>query len=262
MEAHIGRITATHPESGSVDAILPIDGRRLTNVRVLSNSASSRSGIFNIPSPSLGKSKNKDVARIPLGDLEMQGIFLQTDGGFVCLGFFFPHNSQMLFKDANRSINRHPSGVYTTIDANGNTEFYHPSGAYVRIGSSPDHEDLTGKDRDGTWKIGGASPGYITISQAGGKASLTIDPSGKVELNAEGEIKATSKKEITLKAKAINYDMDGTSMRLDSRNAVIDTIDITFTGNARINGDLFVDGDAKVDGTIRSSGDIRGETEV
>src|SRR3546814_4397963 len=41
---------------------------------------------------------------------------------------------QMLFKDLERRINRHASDVYSTIDADGNMEVYHPSGTYLQIG--------------------------------------------------------------------------------------------------------------------------------
>lgn len=192
----------------------------------------------------------------------MQGIFGLTEGGFVCLGFVWPHNSQMLFKDKNRSINRHPSGVYSTIDENGNTEFYHPSGAYIRIGSSEAHEDLSGKDRDGSWKIGGASAGYIAVVQAGGKAKLTVKPDGQIDIESAKDINIKSSQEVNIIGTAINFTMGGTTMRLDGGHAIVTTSDISFTGNAQVYGNMKVNGDLKVDGSVKASGGITEHTGV
>ena len=254
MQLKLGRIVAVHPSSHTVDATFPSDGRRINNIRVMSMSASSHSGSMDLPSPSIGKGK-RDPGGRRLGDREMQGIFGMINDSFVCLGFLFPQDSQMMQGEANCSITRHVSGVYTAIDGDGNVDIVHPSGAYVRIGSGTSPKSLSGAN--GNWNVPSKAAGTITVKQAGGKASLTIDPSGKVELMAESEIIAESQSEITLKAQAINYEMGGTSMRLDNGNAVIDTTDITFTGNARINGNLYVDGDTDVDGDVKASGTIK-----
>lgn len=84
----------------------------------------------------------------------------------------------------------------------------------------------------------------------------TVDIKGSQTVNIES---ATA---INLKSQVVTMTIGGTTMQLDGGNAVIDTQDITFTGNARINGDLFVDGDTKVDGTVKASGGITGNTGV
>ena len=75
----------------------------------------------------------------------------------------------------------------------------------------------------------------------------TVDITGDKTVNVES---ATS---INIKSSVITLTMGGTTMRLDGGNAVIDTQDITFTGNAKINGDLRVDGYIKASGTIREN---------
>lgn len=79
----------------------------------------------------------------------------------------------------------------------------------------------------------------------------TVDITGTKTVNIKS---ATA---INIESAVINLKMGGTTMRLDGGNAVIDTTDITFTGNARINGDLYVDGDNNVHGDIKASGTIR-----
>jgi hypothetical protein len=111
----------------------------------------------------------------------------------IVIGFLYPQVSQMLFSDQNRRIERHASDVYTTIDGDGNTELYHPSGTYLRIGTAAAHEDLTGKDYDGKWKIEKntttAVHVQLTVKNAGSQvASVNIDPSGNVSLTHSGDL--------------------------------------------------------------------------
>ena len=75
----------------------------------------------------------------------------------------------------------------------------------------------------------------------------TVDITGDKTVNVES---ATS---INIKSSVITLTIGGTTMWLDGGNAVIDTQDITFTGNAKINGDLRVDGYIKASGTIREN---------
>jgi hypothetical protein len=103
--------------------------------------------------------------------------------------------------------------VYTTVDAAGNMEFAHPSGAFIRIAESAAHEDLTGQDYDGIWKIrrNTGRAVHIHIEQAGGVASVNISPSGAVSVTtgstvsvvAAGAASVTSSTSIALTAPAI-----------------------------------------------------------
>lgn len=73
----------------------------------------------------------------------------------VCLGFFYTVRNQMLFNTQNFPVNapsltkqflpnmdgaylhRTNSDVYTWIDSNGNTEFFHPNGSFFRLAEAP-----------------------------------------------------------------------------------------------------------------------------
>lgn len=207
----IGRVLDVHPESNSVDVVLVSDGRRLVNVRVGSTSASGSTGLFDLPDPKLGTG-GRDPASSDIGERELLAIIGFTAGGPVCLCFVFPQVSQLMFADRNRKIDRHVSDVYSTVDENGNFEFYHPSGAYIRIASGPEHEDLTGRDFDKRWKINGKSAGHIHVQQAGGTAFVNIDPSGNVtvksngnmDFSAAGKMNLTAGDSMTFKAPRID----------------------------------------------------------
>lgn len=183
-----GRVEAIHPEDYSVDVVMTDDGSRLAGVQVLTPFASSNTGCNDMAQPSGGgewsltNSRDRDV-------LACVAFFSRFP---VVIGFRFPQVCQMLFKEIGRRINRHSSDVYSTIDAEGNTELYHPSGTYLRIGTSPGHDDLTGKDFDGNWKIskntGKAVHVHLTVANAGSEvATLDIDPSGNVTLEHAGD---------------------------------------------------------------------------
>lgn len=207
----IGRVLGVHPESNSVDVVLVSDGRRLVNVRVSSTSASGSTGRFDLPDPELGVG-GKDPASSDIGERELLAVIGFTECGPICLAFVFPQVSQLMFTDRNRKIDRHVSDVYSTVDGNGNFEFYHPSGAYVRIASSPEHEDLTGKDFDKRWKINSKPAGHIHVQQAGGTAFVNIDPSGNVtvksngnmDFSAAGKMNLTAGDSMTFKAPRID----------------------------------------------------------
>lgn len=87
----------------------------------------------------------------------------------VCLGFVFPDRNQMVFDPENINsslpqpvqnalramggafVHRTNSGAYWVVDTNGNSEFFHPNGSFIRIAESPTqnsdgtvHVDLTG----------------------------------------------------------------------------------------------------------------------
>jgi hypothetical protein len=88
-------------------------------------------------------------------------------------------------------VQRHGSDVYTSVDDLGNVEIFHPSGTYMRIGTDPAHEDLTGKDYDARWAIkrNVDQPVHVQlqVKNAGAvKATVNIDPSGNVSLTCAG----------------------------------------------------------------------------
>jgi len=116
----------------------------------------------------------------------------------IVLGFVYPQVCQMLFDESvfSARIKRDPSDVYCYTDDNGNFEFYHPSGTYLRIATDTTHKDLTGLDLDGKWKISkntsAAVHVHLEVHNGGAtKATVDIDPSGNITSTNAGNLTAT-----------------------------------------------------------------------
>lgn len=187
---HRARVVAVHPEDHSVDIVMVADGSRYVGVQVLAPVAATDAGIFDMPVPSpLADKWSQTQPR----EREVTAIVAMLGFQPVVLGFMYPQVNGMLFADLERRIMRHASDLYTSIDADANVEVAHPNGSYVRIGTAPDHEDLTGQDFDGHWKISkntGRSTHLQVVIKAGGaqKAKLHIDPDGNVTLEHTGNL--------------------------------------------------------------------------
>lgn len=235
-----GRVAAIHPEDYSVDLVMTDDGSRLAGVQVLAPHASTNSGANCLPKPAAPSSGNAwDLTEATDRDVLAGVAFF---GPYpVVLGFRYPQVCQMLFKDLERAINRHPSDFYTSIDGEGNFEAYHPSGTYIRIGTTPDHEDLTGKDFDGRWKIENntatAPHVRLVVANAGTQvASLDLDPSGNVTLQNNGNLAATVGGNLTAN--------------------VTGNVDVT-SPQTTIHGPLHVTGPITADQTITADGEVK-----
>ena len=177
----LARVVKVHPDSHAIDVEFMEDGRRVAGVQVLSSVAGTDFGSTDLSEPDKTgygskQSKTRDIYAVVSCVRDIP----------VAMGFMFPQVAECLFKDANRKMYRHSSDVYYTIDGKGNTEFSHPSGAFVRFGATPEHEELGGKDYDKKWKIkrNTDSKVHIHVEQAGGKASIDIDPDGNITIKA------------------------------------------------------------------------------
>lgn len=214
------RVVATHPQSNSVDVVLMEDGRRLSGVQVMAKSAGGDFGSYGLGIPTqtgyeASTTRKRDVFAL-VG---------WAGRNPVVLGFMFPQVNQMLFEDvdqrnAERSIDRHPSDLYSFIDGEGNLEVRHPSGAFIRIAEDPDSEDLNEKDFMTKWKTENNVDRkvHIHVQQADGKAWVDIDTDG-------------------------NITVFGPVLHVDAPKAI-------FTGNVTIEGSL------NVAGAIGSQADV------
>lgn len=179
-----GKVVAIHPESNAVDLIMNRTGERLSNIQVLAPNASTRTGRSGLATPTPA-SGSDPYSIIETNNLDIWAAVAMMDGYPVVVGFRFPDICQMLFLAGGRRIDRHESDLYTSIDAEGNFELYHPSGTYFRIGASNAHEDLTGLDFDGNWKITQNTTStpqvHLTVANGGAvKASVNIDQNGNM----------------------------------------------------------------------------------
>lgn len=246
----LAKVVNVHPGAHAVDLLFLEDGSRVPMVQVISHSASTNSGHAGLAQPDtpasgdpwdFNDSKTRDVYAIVA--------FMRKYP--VVLGFLFPQVAQMLFADINRSINRHPSDVYTSIDDAGNMEVYHPSGTYLRIGSSSAHEDLTGKDVDGKWKMarntGAAVHVHLSVANAGAQvASIDIDPSGNITEQNNGSLTANV-------GGAANVTAGGAAT-LKAPSVTIDAASTTITGSLTVEGAATMQSSASISGAATMSG--------
>lgn len=184
----LAKVTRVVPGGYAVDLLFLDDGSRVPAVQVMASAASGNTGLVDLAQPDQNADQwDPNI----LGEREIIACVSFYRGLPVVMGFLFPQVCQMLFDRQNFKVERHASDVYSTIDADGNTEVYHPSGTYLRIGTTPAHEDLTGQDFDGKWAIAKntdkAVHVQLTVKNAGAQvASLNIDPTGNVTLNHAG----------------------------------------------------------------------------
>lgn len=223
----LARVVAIHPESHAVDLFFMADGRRIAGVQVLSHSAGGNFGMSDLSTPDINAANQYESSNS--GTRDIYAVVGWSSHIPLVLGFMFPQVAQCLFPDKDRMVYRHSSDVYFTVDKDANTEVYHPSGTFMRIGTSAAHEDLTGKDFDKVWKISRNTSKAVhvnlTVKNAGSEvAKITIDPSGNVVETNSGNLSATA---------------GGTSLVKSTGNMTLEAPQITMNApNVIINGAL------------------------
>jgi hypothetical protein len=260
----IGFVTAVYPQGQSVDVLMSDDGSRLSNVQVMVPTGSSNTGMVDLPDPGL-PSDNTRWEFNTQPERFLRAVIAFSRSAPVCIGFLMPQVTQMTFKQKNRRIVRHASDVYTTIDDAGNTELYHPSGVYFRIGTNPAHEDLTGQDVDKAWKIARNTGQAVHVHLAAlNGTTFDVDPTGNVTVNVpHGTVGLTCPAGVTVTAPTHfigNMVVDGT---VDINGDVTIVGNTGITGNLGVNGTVTFNGAAvditatiNLTGSMASSGDI------
>lgn len=250
----IGVVVAAYPEGNSVDVLL-LDGSRLSNVQVLSPSASSNTGMVDLPDVG-GPPPSDDARWNPQAqrDRYVKAIVVMHDGVPVVHGFLLPQVNQITFKRKNLRVMRHASDVYSTIDDAGNLELAFPGGTFLRVATSPAHEDLSGLDFDKKWKIarntGQAVHVQLTVMNGGAqKASFHVDPDGNVDVTHAGNLTTH-----TVGTATLHVEGNATlTMDNDLTATVGGNLSVTASGNATVHADgdatVSADGDATVSGT-------------
>jgi hypothetical protein len=221
----LGIVVAAYPHGNAVDVLLPDSGSRLTNVQVMVSSGSDSSGTVDLPDPGIPLDDNRWNLPPPANSKQIIAVIQSYKGSPVCTGFILPQVCQMTFDRKNFRVFRHASDVYSTINESGDTEVYHPSGTFLRIGASPTHEDLTGQDFDGDWAIKNntAAAVWVNLTVANGgvvKASLKIDPSGNVTLTSQGNFDSTVQGDLTLN---VTGNISATANRITLNGVTIDS---------------------------------------
>lgn len=231
----LGKVCRIVPEAGSVDVVLYDNGARVQRVQVLGLGASTNTGTVDLPDPTppdppwdLKETRERDILAVIayMGDLP------------ICLGFLHPQVNQMHFERHNFRVSRHASDVYVTTDAEGNVEISHPSGTYIRIAEDPAHEDLTGLDYDGRWKIAEnterAPHIRVRLANAGDQVVLVdMTPDGDVSLEHTGDLDVQTGGDATI---AVTGSITSSAAAWNH------------TGPVNITGEVTVDGDVTADG--------------
>jgi len=240
---NLARVVAVHPESHRVDLLFLATNQRVPGVRVMSGAASSSSGMFGLATPTSQKAADPydDPTK---GDRVLIACVGYFDGQPVVHGFIFPEVSEILFADPDRVMHRTPSDFYHTVDGAGNAEWFHPSGAYVRIATDPAHEDLRGKDYNGKFnpKRNAGNKVHIHIEQAGGTASVNIAPDGAIVIKSAATLLAEVADTVTVKA--------GGATTVEAPSVLIDSPETHITGT------LLVDGAVTIKAGMTSTGDV------
>lgn len=240
----IGVVVASYPDGPAVDVLLP-DGSRLFAVPVQVPTGSSGTGVVDLPDVGLPLDDSRWKLSTP-AEYFVRAVVHFPMGLPVVSGFLLPPTSQMLFKDKNRRIMRHASDLYTSIDGAGNLEVSHPSGFYLRIGTSTAHEDLTGKDVGKKWKIkkNTGNAVHFFVSQPNG-TSIDLTPDGKLLINTTSDITATV-------GGAVNVTAAGAAT-VKASSATIDAPTTHCTGALVVDGALTAKSGATVTGTMTAT---------
>lgn len=193
----MARVIATKPEHYSVD-VVTMRGAIMRDVQVVSMNAGSRNGHTYIPSVTnpdaskeLGNPFDNGRNMVIAGpsadraaDARTTYAILAFLGGNlhnpVCLGFVYPNESEMLFKEAGLDLDRHESDIYTMRSADGAYEIHFPDGSYIRVGDGTAAKTLVNLDTEKPWapKTSDAAKSVFLHHKSG--TEFTIEPSGKV----------------------------------------------------------------------------------
>ena len=259
LELRYGIVVEAHPEDHSVDVIMTDDYSRLAGVQVLSYNGGPDVGTADMFCPAVKSGDDKwSLARRTSNDLKAAMLF--GTGMPIVIGFVYPQIGQMTFKDANRRVQRHSSDVYSTVTSTGDYEIAFPNGTFFRVGVSPNHEDLTGKDFDKKWAItkntGAATHVRLVVGNAGAvKADLHITPAGDLTGTFQGAGNITTVGDLTINAPNVVVNA--------SNAATINTATATVNASTKVElatplvhctTNLTVDGTALVKGAITGQG--------
>lgn len=277
VDLEVGQVVASYSHGMSVDVLME-KGGRLSNVQVMVGSGSDCTGAVDLPDVGGPADESRWLHSAKFARY-VRAVIGFVSGVPVCIGFILPQETQMTFPDKNRRIMRHASDVYTSIDDAGNFELFHPSGTYLRIGSSPAHEDLTGKDFDGLWKIArntDAAPHvHLGVSAAGNSvASLDFDPAGNVTLQNNGNLQATVGGKLEADVTGTTTVNSGGAAKVKAPSVLVDSPTTIFTGAVTIQGlltfqagasgsagssggpTMTLEGDAHITGTLSADTDV------
>lgn len=235
------------------------DYSRLAGVQVLSYNGGPDVGTADLFCPDVKSGDDKwSMSRRSALDLKAATLFPKS-GMPIVIGFIYPQVGQMTFADINRRIQRHSSDVYSTITSDGDMEVAFPNGTFFRVGTTPDHDDLTGKDFDKKWAISKnkdkATHVRLVVGNAGAvKADIHISPAGDLTGTFQGKGDITTVGDLTVNAP--NVIVNATTA------ATVNTETATVNASSKVElvtPLVHCTQNLVVDGTVLSKGKITGQ---
>jgi hypothetical protein len=221
---------------------------------------SSRSGTVDLPAITPNGDKWDITQRNK--DQDMLAVVDYVGKVPVVSGFLYPQVNQMLFDDPKMKFTRHQSDVYSAIDGDGNAEFFHPSGAYIRVGESPDHVDLKSKNVDKSLDTDRNTGKRVNIRVAtgGNTVVVTLTPDGEVSFKLEQDFKIEAQGNISMEAEGnISLKAGGTLTTESGGATTVKAPTITADGDTNVTGSFDVGGSTSVK-AITSNGKDIGDT--
>jgi len=242
----LAKVVGIHPDQYSVDLLFLDDGSRAPMVQVLSQSASTNTGMSDLVDPVVPDAQNPYSPK-ETKDRDVYAKVSYVGNTPVVDGFLFPQINGVLFTEKNLRVNRHASDVYETLDGSGNYEWCHPGGTSIVVSETGDVTDRTGQDADAKWKItkntNKAIHLKIRVKNAGAlKATIGIDPNGNVTLTNVGTFHATVTGDTTIETQ-------GAAKLKSASTVTLDAPDTQITGTLHVTGLSTVHG-------ITSTGDV------
>ena len=228
-------VVETRAEDYSVDAVNTRTGARIVGAQVMALGASGRTGTVDLPDVR-PKSKKWDITTRDKDQQDVLAIVGYVGQTPIVFGFIFPQINQMLFKDGKLRVFRHQSDVMTALDGDGNFEFNHPSGAFIRIAETPESVDLSNKNEDKSL-ASSRNKGrkvHMRIELADQAVQLTLTPDGDAQLKIKRDllIEAEGKADAYV-AKKISIETEGGLNATARTKVAVNTPEASFSNNVK-----------------------------
>lgn len=249
----MAKVLAVHPDKHTADLMFLDTGGPFMDAFVAVDFATTNSGSVDLPDPTQLPLSQQPRAS---GDRDILAAVLMFGTTAIVMGFIYPQFSQLFFRDRNRRIDRHASDVYSSIDGDGNYEFAHPSGTYLRFGETPGHEDLTGKDTRGLWKIAnntGTAPylDFALMNAGSSVATVQITPTGTCTITGHGNLSST------FQGTQVLHSTGNATVSTDGNAYIIATHDVNVTASGNLNATMVnLTMSASGNGSVTSSGTL------
>ena len=191
----LAQVVRVNQARRSVDLVY-LDTREPVREALVAGKASNVGGAWDVPSVPLPVSAQA-TGQLQPSTPSMVAVVADVDGHPVVLGFVPALGNQVAVTEANLEIDRHPSGVVQTIEADGSIQTIHPGGATIRLGSAT-LLNPAAVSADGNWKVAAGAAPTLTVSLPG--LNLVVTPAGAVTLTANSTAAVTINGAVTVNA--------------------------------------------------------------